>query len=69
MRLLIEEALEREPVIVEKRLSPTGSFYTHTDLKFKGEEYCAIPIIRSGDSMLHELFELLPGVTVGKVLI
>lgn len=52
MRLLIEEALSREPMTEEKRFSPTGSEYNHLDLKYKGEEYCAIPIIRSGDSML-----------------
>lgn len=69
MRLLIEEAISWEPKVVEKRLSPTGEYYDHYKLKFKFEDYCAVTIIRAGDSMIGEVMNLLPGITIGKVLI
>ena len=52
-----------------KKLSPTGDLYDHYQPKFDNEDYCAITIIRAGDSMLSEVFELIPGIAVGKVLI
>ena len=69
MSLLIEEAISQEPMKKSQKISPTGSPYDHYDLLYKGDEYCAIPIIRAGDSMLNEMFELIPGITVGKILI
>ena len=69
MRLLVEEALSQEPMIEEKRLSPTGEYYDHLQLKHKQEEYCAVTIIRSGDSMVQEVMDLIPGITIGKMLI
>ena len=38
-------------------------------LKYKAEDYCAVTIIRAGDSMIGEVMNLLPGITIGKVLI
>ena len=69
MRLLVEEAINWEPKVVEKRLAPTGEYYDHYKLQFKPEDYCAITIIRAGDSMIAEVMNLLPGITIGKVLI
>ena len=55
---------------ITKKLSPTGSEYDHSELKFtNGSDYCCVPIMRSGDSMLNECFNLIPGITVGKILI
>ena len=69
MRLLVEEAINWEPKVVEKRLAPTGEYYDHSKLQYKPEDYCAIPIIRAGDSMNAEVMNHLPGITIGKVLI
>jgi uracil phosphoribosyltransferase len=69
MRLLIEEAISWEPKVVEKRLAPTGEYYDHYKLQYKAEDYCAVTIIRAGDSMIAEVMNLLPGITIGKVLI
>ena len=56
-------------MIIEKRLSPTGSEYDHFKLKYRAEDYCAVTIIRAGDSMIGEVMNLLPGITIGKILI
>jgi uracil phosphoribosyltransferase len=56
-------------MVIEKRFSPTGSEYDHYRLKYNPEEYCAVTIIRAGDSMLSEVINLLPGITIGKILI
>jgi uracil phosphoribosyltransferase len=69
MRLLLEEAIAREPLVKELRRSPTGTEYEHYAMKSKPEDYCAVTIIRAGDSMLGSIMELLPGISVGKVLI
>ena len=69
MRQLVEQAISYEPMVIEKRLSPTGEYYDHQKLKYKEEDYCAITIIRSGDSMVQEITNLLPGITIGKMLI
>ena len=69
MRLLVEEAIAKEPMVVEERVSPTGSKYDHYRLKYRPEDYCAVTIIRAGDSMISEVMNLLPGITIGKVLI
>ena len=67
--MLVEEAIALEPKIIERRLSPTGAYYEHHKLKHKPEDYCAVTIIRAGDSMIGEVMNLLPGITIGKVLI
>ena len=51
MRLLVEEAISEELGQPVRRLSPTGDYYDHYDLEFKGEDYAAVTIIRAGDSM------------------
>ena len=69
MQLLIEEAIGQEPKKVSKRVSLTGGEYDHYELAYPTEDYCAITIIRAGDSMLHKVFDLMPGISVGKVLV
>lgn len=68
MRLLIEEALAQE-LITERRTSPTGDTYEHSKPQFATSEFAAVTIMRGGDSMLTEVFNLLPGCAIGKVLI
>lgn len=69
MRLLVEQAISQEPMRITKRKAPTQDEFDHFELAHKPEEYCAITIIRAGDSMVQEVIDLLPGITVGKVLI
>ena len=61
MRLLIEEALAQE-LKVETRVSPTGDSYAHYAPAHAVEDFAAVTIMRGGDSMLTEVFNLLPGV-------
>lgn len=69
MRLLIEEAISQELTEPEKRVTPTGQVYDHYAVKYDNSQYCAVTIIRAGDSMINEIFELIPGISVGKILI
>ena len=66
MRLLVEEALAQE-LTVERRMSPTGDEYDHYGVN--NSDFAAVTIIRAGDSMLGEVFNLIPGIPIGKVLI
>ena len=69
MRLLIEEAIALDLADPVRKLSPTGDYYDHYAPKYSNREYAAITIIRAGDSMLQPVFDLIPGISVGKVLI
>lgn len=69
MRLLFEEAIAMEPMNITKKITIAGGEYNHYDLKYAPQDYCAVTIIRSGDSMLNEAFNLLSGITVGKILV
>lgn len=66
MRLLIEEALSQE-LEVSTRLSPTGIEYTHYGIN--PDDFAAVTIMRGGDSMIGEVFDMIPGIGIGKVLI
>ncbi|MFF5706491.1 uracil phosphoribosyltransferase [Streptomyces sp. NPDC012794] len=66
IRLLIESALDRLPFDQHDAVTPVGE--TYDGLKF-GTKLCAVPVIRAGDSMLDELRQVIPDITVGKVLI
>jgi uracil phosphoribosyltransferase len=70
MRLLIEEALsqELEGRHHERRISPTGDSYVHF-CPGNSENFAAVSIMRGGDSMVEEVFKMLPNVSIGKVLI
>ena len=54
---------------VTTKKSLTGEDYDHYELEYTEHEYCAITIIRAGDSMLNTMFSLMPGISVGKVLV
>lgn len=69
MRLLLEEAISQEPMKVTKVKASTGDEYDHHDLVHSPRDYCAITIIRAGDSMLDDIYSLMPGISVGKILI
>jgi len=69
MRLLVEEAIASQLGEPERRLSPTGEYYNHYSMKYEESEYCCVSIIRAGDSMVGEVFDLLPDITCGKVLV
>lgn len=53
--------------------------YQSNELKYKDEEYiillkkkhsyCIVSILRSGNAFLPEIFKLLPGASVGQILI
>jgi uracil phosphoribosyltransferase len=53
----------------QNHYSPTGSTYDHYELKHKDSEFCGVSILRAGDSMIEPLLELIPNISVGKVLI
>lgn len=48
--------------------SATGEEYEHLTHEYEGR-YCAVSIIRAGDSMLGEVQAVMPEISVGKILI
>ena len=68
MRLLAEETLARLPSVGFKTLtSPTGQFIgLHDSGNMK---LCVVSIIRSGDILLEAFKQLIPDVSIGKILI
>ncbi|CAI2377344.1 unnamed protein product [Moneuplotes crassus] len=69
MHLLIEEAIAAEPMKISRKKTLAGGEFDHYSLTKSAEDYCAVTIIRAGDSMLAKMFELIPGIKVGKILI
>ena len=70
MHLLVEEAISQDLQISNiTHLSPTGSSYDHFEMKFPEDEYCGVSILRAGDSMVEPIMKLIPGITIGKILI
>jgi uracil phosphoribosyltransferase len=69
MTLLIEEAIATQLGAPERRMSPTGEEYDHYSMKYEESEYCAVSIIRAGDSMIGPVFEMMPDISCGKVLV
>ena len=70
MRLLVEEALSQEMTVDSNtHFSPTGTTYEHFKMRHSDHEYCAVSILRAGDSMVEPFFEVMPEIAVGKVLI
>ena len=49
------------------RKSPTGTEYAHYGIN--NDDFAAVTIMRGGDSMLGEIFDMIPGIGIGKVLI
>jgi uracil phosphoribosyltransferase len=69
MRILIEEALGQEPFSVTRRKTLAGGDYDHYEFENPWDDYCALSIVRSGCSMLPEVFHLMPGIPIAKILI
>ena len=70
MHLLVEEAIGQDlQVSFQTHLSPTGSAYEHFEMKHRDDEYCGVSILRAGDSMVDPIMKLIPGITIGKILI
>lgn len=68
LRLLLEECIGQEPYIESIRQSPTGSEYTHRSLKHEGN-YCVVVILRAGLSLMPEVYNIIPDVYAGFILI
>ena len=70
MHLLVEEAISQDLQVSQKaHKSPTGSTYDHYEMKHEEDEYCGVSILRAGDSMVDPIMQLIPGITIGKILI
>ncbi|CAI2377687.1 unnamed protein product [Moneuplotes crassus] len=69
MHLLIEEAIAAEPMNVTIKKTLAGGDFECYRLTKTPNDFCAVTIIRAGDSMLPKMFELMPGIKVGKVLV
>jgi len=68
IRLIIEEALAvecDEEVIKE---SPLGYYKTKFSSR-KNEDYIAVSILRSGNSMVDEIMQIMPNIYIGKILV
>lgn len=66
IRLLLESALDQLPFDQHEAITPVGETYEGLRL---GPQLCAVPVVRAGDSMLDELRQVIPDITVGKLLI
>ncbi|GAA0298344.1 uracil phosphoribosyltransferase [Streptomyces polychromogenes] len=66
IRLLLESALNQLPFDQHEAITPVGETYEGLRL---GPQLCAVPVVRAGDSMLDELRQVIPDITVGKLLI
>ncbi|MFF4330947.1 uracil phosphoribosyltransferase [Streptomyces sp. NPDC048387] len=66
IRLLLESALDQLPFDRHEAITPVGETYEGLRL---GPQLCAVPVVRAGDSMLDELRQVIPDITVGKLLI
>ena len=70
MHLLVEEAIGQDLQVSRlTHTSPTGSAYEHFEMKHSDDEYCGGSMLRAGDSMVDPIMKLIPGITIGKILI
>lgn len=68
IRILLETSIVVQNMRGIKKESPLGYYdavVTETALK----EYCAVSILRAGNSFLQELLHLFPGIPMGQVLV
>lgn len=67
-RILAEEAISELPSEQQDIQTPCGP---HTGVKLINplHKICAVSIIRSGDALVESVTEVVPGITVGKILI
>lgn len=67
MRLLAEEGIASLPRTPKTVATPCGTY--EGEVVPEAGTVCAVSILRAGDSLLHEVVEVLPAVSVGKILI
>ena len=67
MRILAEDALAEFPSEPVDVVTPCGLFRGAKELD--PSDICAVSIVRSGDALLEAVREIVPGVSVGKILI
>jgi len=69
IRLLVEEsiAIESNEEIIKE--SPLGLYKTMKNSKSLVDDYIGVSILRSGNAMIEELIQLVPGIPIGKVLV
>jgi uracil phosphoribosyltransferase len=68
IRLIIEETLAFEANQEIVKESPMG-FYKTMHNPSKDSDYCVLSILRSGNSMVEQFLEIIPGIYVGVVLV
>ncbi|KAA6352831.1 MAG: uracil phosphoribosyltransferase, partial [Streblomastix strix] len=65
-RILMEAALSQLPFEEKKITTPTSAPYTG---KMLPHELCGVSIIRAGESMEKAIRQIIPNISVGKILI
>lgn len=68
LRLIIEEALALDCDQVVVKESPLGLYKT-IESKYGYGDYVAVSILRSGNSMVDEIVNVVPEITIGKILL
>lgn len=68
IRFIIEETLALECKIELTKESPLGYYKTKVNTT-QDDDYVAISILRSGNSMVEELLMIMPGINVGQILV
>jgi len=68
LRLIIEEALAVDCNVEIVRESPLGLYKTITSTH-KMSDYVAVSILRSGNSMVDEIVNIVPEIRIGKILL
>jgi len=68
IRFIIEETLALEADHDTLKESPLGVYKTKVSRR-NDDDYVAISILRSGNSMVEELLVIMPGINVGNILV
>ena len=68
IRILLEEAIAEDFCLDTIKQSPCG-YYKSKINPNKYDDYIAVSILRSGDSILDEVTQILPNVMIGKILV
>ena len=68
IRFIVEETLALESDYEVIKETPLGYYRTKINRR-KDDDYVAISILRSGNSMVDELLMIMPGISVGQILV
>lgn len=66
IRLILEESIVYQDFKYSTKESPLG-FYSGIDFVTPWYNFCAVTILRAGNSFLSELLHLFPGISIGQV--